>query len=82
MPTIFRHGGLRVVIWQNDHRPAHVHVIGTDREAIFNLNCPAGPLDLRESFGFRLAEINDVGDALLPILGLACAEWRRIHGDY
>jgi hypothetical protein len=82
MPTIFRHSGLRVVIWPNDHRPAHVHVIGTDREAIFNLNCPAGPLDLRESFGFRLGEINDLGDALLHILGLACAEWRRIHGDY
>ncbi|WHZ20694.1 MAG: hypothetical protein OJF55_002843 [Rhodanobacteraceae bacterium] len=28
MPTILRLGGLRVVIYPNDHRPAHVHVIG------------------------------------------------------
>lgn len=28
MPTIFRIGAVRVVIYPNDHRPAHVHVVG------------------------------------------------------
>jgi len=28
MPTVLRFEGLRVVIYPNDHRPAHVHVIG------------------------------------------------------
>ena len=28
MPTALRLGALRVVIYTNDHRPAHVHVIG------------------------------------------------------
>jgi hypothetical protein len=26
MPTVHRFDGLRVVIYPNDHRPAHVHV--------------------------------------------------------
>jgi hypothetical protein len=28
MPTVLRIGGLRVVIYPNDHPPAHVHVLG------------------------------------------------------
>jgi len=28
MPTVLRFEGLRAVIYPNDHRPAHVHVIG------------------------------------------------------
>ena len=36
MPTILHILGLRVVIYPNDHRPAHVHVIGSGNEAVFN----------------------------------------------
>jgi hypothetical protein len=43
MPTIKRIDGLRVMIYSNDHPPPHVHVIGADREAVFELHCPAGP---------------------------------------
>lgn len=82
MPTILRIGGLRVVIWPNDHRPAHVHVIGSDGEAVFNLRCPGGPPELRESYGFRLAELNRMEDALAAELATLCVEWRTIHGDY
>ena len=74
--------GLRVVIWPNDHRPAHVHVIGGGGEAVFNLNCPDGPVQLRESFGFRLTRLNGIEAALMARLSALCAEWSRIHGDY
>ena len=47
VPTVLRFGALRVTIYPNDHRPAHVHVIGPDREAVFNLHCPNGPIELR-----------------------------------
>ena len=40
MPTVLRFNGLRAVIYPNDHRPAHVHVIGRGYEAVFNLHCP------------------------------------------
>lgn len=49
MPTVLRLGALRVVIYPNDHRPAHVHVLGAGGEAVFVLNCPDGPPELREA---------------------------------
>lgn len=72
----------RVVIWPNDHRPAHVHVKGTECEAVFNLDCPDGPPKLRESFGLRLAELNALADELTRAVDALCAEWEAIHGDY
>ena len=36
MVTVLRAHGLRVVIFANDHRPAHVHAFG-DGEAKINL---------------------------------------------
>lgn len=76
MPVVLRLGGLRVVIWANDHRPAHVHVVGADGEAVFILNCPDGPPALRDSFGFRLPEVNRIeGWRATEIAGL-CAAWR------
>lgn len=82
MPTVLRIGGLRVVIWPNDHRPPHVHVKGADGEAVFNLHCPGGPPVLRESYGFRLADLNRIEDALAAAITALCAGWRTIHGDH
>jgi hypothetical protein len=79
MPTIARIGALRVVVYPNDHRPAHVHVIGDGCEAVFNLNCPHGPPELRENFGFSFAQTNKIKTALPDIIERICAEWSRIH---
>jgi hypothetical protein len=80
MPTVLRIGGLRVVIYPSDHRPAHVHVIGADGEAVFILNCPGGPPELRESYGFRRADLSAIISPLTEALTLLCREWSRIHG--
>ena len=82
MPTVLRIGGLRVVIWPNDHRPAHVHVKGAAGEAVFNLHCPGGPPVLRESYGFRLADLNRIEDVLAAAIIALCAEWRTIYGHH
>ncbi len=82
MPTVMRIGDLRVVIWPNDHRPAHVHVKGADGEAVFNLRCPGGPPALRESYGFKLADVNRIADTLAAAISVLCADWRMIHGDH
>ena len=58
VPTVLRIAELRVVIYLNDHREAHVHVIGKGCEAVFELNCPAGPVELRENYGFKRQEIS------------------------
>jgi hypothetical protein len=82
MPTVFRFDGLRVVVYPNDHRPAHVHVKGAAGEAVFILNCPAGPPTLRESFGLNRIQLSRINDELVGALAPLCAEWRRIHGRY
>ena len=82
MPTVQRFGAFRVAVYPADHRPAHVHVIGRGCEAVFNLNCPDGPPELRESFGFSLSDLGPIVDTLqLAIAGL-CQHWRNIHGAY
>jgi hypothetical protein len=80
MPTVDTIDGLRVVIYPNDHRPAHVHVIGDGCEAVFRLNCPDGPPELRENYGFTTGRLSKIRAALAARLAHLCAEWRRIHG--
>ncbi|MEO8870642.1 MAG: hypothetical protein ABI357_07410 [Granulicella sp.] len=53
VPTLLNIGGYRVVVYPNDHRPAYVHVIGVEHEALFFLNCTEGPVSLGENYGFR-----------------------------
>jgi len=80
MPTILRFRGLRVVIYLNDHRPPHVHVIGPDAEARIALgdvgerpwvmtNDGLSRRDGRSSYG-----IDRHRDLLMQ-------RWREIHGD-
>lgn len=64
MPTIRRIGACRVVVYPNDHRPAHVHIIGEGCEAVFKLNCPKGPPELRENFGFKADDAGRVPDGI------------------
>lgn len=80
MPTVLRFGGLRVAIYLNDHRPAHVHVIGPDQEAVFELHCPAGPVSVRENYGFSRRELRQIADVLFKNLIGLCEVWRRMHG--
>lgn len=80
MPTVLRFAGLRAVVYPNDHRPAHVHVIGHGCEAVFNLNCPAGPVELRENYRFSRREISSIVSKLTEHLEELCLAWEEIHG--
>jgi hypothetical protein len=82
VPTILRWGGLRVVVYPNDHRPAHVHVVGGGGEAVFVLNCLAGPVSLRESFGLTGQSLRGIERMLNQALPRLCAAWETIHGDH
>jgi xanthine dehydrogenase molybdopterin-binding subunit B len=80
VPTVLRFGGLRVVVYPNDHRPAHVHVIGHGHEAVFELNCPAGPVTLRENYGFSRHALARIQNVLLQNVAALCGAWESIHG--
>jgi len=79
MSTVDRIGGRRVVIYPNDHRPAHVHVIGNGCEAVFDRNCPEGPPELRENYSCPASELAKIEAALAERIAHLCAEWSRIH---
>jgi hypothetical protein len=69
------------MIYTNDHRPAHVHVWDGRQQAVFNLNCPNGPIELRENYGFSLPQVNRLAGLLQTQVQGLCAGWRAIHGD-
>jgi hypothetical protein len=81
MPTVLRFEGLRAIIYPNDHRPAHVHVIGRGNEAVFNLNCPSGRLEVRENYGFSRPDISRIVSVLSDQQAVLCNAWKRIHAD-
>ena len=58
--AVLKLGSLRVAIHPNDHRPAHVHIIGPDHEAVFLLHCPNGPPELRNNYGFDIGELRRI----------------------
>ncbi len=68
----------RAVIYPNDHRPAHVHVIGPQGRAIFELNCPKGPPTVRDS-QLKSAELAKIKAVLQRHLADLCKAWGKIH---
>ena len=80
MPTVLRIGALRVAVYPNDHRPAHVHVIGHDHEAVFNLNEPAGFVALRENYGYSARDLVRIRGVLEQNLAALTSAGERIHG--
>lgn len=82
MPTVLRFGRARVMIYTNDHRPAHIHVRKGRQQAVFELNYPRGPVSLRENYGFPFRELNRLAHSLSAHVQALCAAWRAIHGDH
>jgi hypothetical protein len=58
-----------------------VHVFGGGKAAVFNPNCPAGPVALRENHGFARRAIARIRRALDDTAPMLCHEWNRIHGQ-
>lgn len=69
-----------MVIYPNDHRPAHIHA-RNDAEAVFKLNCPAGHLTVRENYGFSRREIGRIEHEMLKQVEQLCSAWEKIHGN-
>lgn len=66
-------------------RPSPVHVIGSECEAVFRLNCPDGPIDLREDYGARRSQIKSFERELLKNLSQLCEAWEKfmaLHDRY
>jgi hypothetical protein len=79
MVTIHRAHGLRVIIFTDDHEPAHVHVFG-DGQAKINLIGPDGDPTVVWAEGMKVNDLRRamklVRDQQKQFLG----RWREIHG--
>ncbi len=80
MPTVPWIGNLRVVVYPNDHRPAHVHVIGRGHEAVFELNRRESTVSIRENYGFGSRDLVRIEKGLIHNLAELVIAWERIHG--
>lgn len=81
MPTVLRQDGFRVVIYLNDHLPAHVHVLKGSGEVRINLGSEAAAPSLIAIFG-NISD-KDVVKALSLVREHQTelrAQWRKIHG--
>ena len=81
MATIFRVGGLPVVIYSNDHSPPHVHVIGADGEAKIALGGDGKRASIVLNNGLSRALLAVALSEIDRNQALLAQRWREIHGD-
>jgi NCAIR mutase (PurE)-related protein len=79
MVTIYRAQGLRVVIFTDDHEPAHVHVFG-DGHAKINLIGRDGGPELVWAEGMKRNEVRRAMQIVTEEQVAFLARWREIHG--
>lgn len=79
MVTIYRAHGLRVIIFSDDHEPAHVHVFG-DGQAKINLNGPDGTPELIWAEGMKANDLRRAMQLVRDQQAQFLTRWRDIHG--
>ena len=80
MPTILRYRGLSIMIFTNDHAPPHVHVIGANGQARFDLLCDLGQVSLKDHDGFSIKQLSAIGGFLNDHIEVLCQTWSQYHG--
>lgn len=79
MVTVVRAYGLHIVIFVDDHRPAHFHVFG-DGQAKIDLLGPGGPPVLLWSENMTKAEVRRAMRTVTEQQSLLLQLWEPIHG--
>lgn len=79
MVTIYRGHGLQVVIFVDDHEPAHVHVFG-DGQAKINLLGPDGEPELVWADGMKRNDVRRAMRIVTEQKTLFLRRWTEIHG--
>jgi Domain of unknown function (DUF4160) len=77
MATIMTQDGFQVMIFTNDHQPAHVHVFKAGTEAVINLV----PVRIRENYRMSKKNLRKAVEIVAGNQGLLRQAWREIHGD-
>jgi hypothetical protein len=81
MPTVFGVGAYRVVVYTNDHGPAHVHAVGPEGVARFSLGDAPGDVRLMEVDGIPKKDLKIIATKIIDRHEACLDMWRSIHGD-
>ena len=79
MVTVFRAHGLRVIIFVDDHQPAHVHVFGDGQAKINLLGADSAP-ELIWAAGMNSSEVRRAMRIVVEQQVLLLSRWEDIHG--
>jgi hypothetical protein len=79
MVTVHRAHGFHIVIFVDDHEPAHVHVFGSGQAKI-NLAGADGVPELVWVDGMKRSEVRRAMKIVAEQQGRLLARWRDIHG--
>jgi len=79
MITVYRAAGFSIVIFTNDHEPAHVHVFKGD-EAKINLAGPDDGPELVWAVDMTRADVRRAMTIVTEQRGRLLARWNEIHG--
>ncbi len=80
MPPVLRVAGYRIVIFTDDHLPAHVHAISGPARAKIALGDWGVPPSLIEVDGIHKGDMRKIFDAVCENQDMLLAKWREIHG--
>lgn len=79
MVTVLRVNGLRVMIFSDDHEPAHVHVFGDGQAKINLCDTKSGP-ELIWAEGMTRSEVRRAMRMVLEHQEMLLSRWRDMHG--
>ncbi len=80
MPNILRKDGFRVVIYLDDHLPAHVHVFKADEEVKINLGSDGEMPEIIELRGKYRTAIKAL-EIVIQHQNELLQAWENIHGN-
>ena len=72
---------LRIVIYLNDHEPAHVHVVGPNGEARVRLGDVRVKPELIANDGLSTREVAETLAAIDAEWNVLQRRWKEIHGN-
>lgn len=77
---MYRGNGLRIMIFSNDHTPAHVHVFVGEGEAKINLFGEDGAPEVVWSIGIKHGPLTRAVEIISNVQGDLLDRWTEIHG--
>lgn len=76
MPTLFRVGAFRIVVYYNDHPPPHVHAVG-DGHARFALDDTIRDITLEENHGIVARDLHRIAREIGSHHEQCLAGWKQ-----